>query len=163
MECHATLFEESCGCHGRSIWWIRPCSDRRILVLSPPQEKEEMLASRTSCQGHSQGYEVVSSSIAGCFSWTLLTQTKQQTSTSGVYYRSCLVEMVEEKGWFRLGHFKTEVFHPWQFLCGKSWLSTSAPITEYSLLSRLSHEADQVGAGLSCSTSWYLWDAPVSP
>ena len=81
-------------------------------MLSPPQEKEEMLASRTSCQGQGQGYEVASSSIAGCFGQTLSTQTKQQTSTSGVYYRACSVEVEEEKGWFRLGHYKTEIFHP---------------------------------------------------
>ena len=80
-------------------------------MLSLPQEKEEMLASQTSCQGLGQGYEVALSSIAGCFGCTLSTQTKKQTSTSGAYYRACLVEMEEEKGWFRLGHFKTEVFH----------------------------------------------------
>jgi hypothetical protein len=67
MECHATLFEESCGCHGRSTWWILPCSGGRILVLSPPQENEEILALQMSCQGQGQGYEVASLSIAGCF------------------------------------------------------------------------------------------------
>jgi hypothetical protein len=67
MECHASSFEESCGCHGRCTWGIRPCSGRRILVLSPMKEKEEMLALQTLCQGQDQGYEVALSSIAGCF------------------------------------------------------------------------------------------------
>ncbi len=41
-ECHAGSFEESCGCHGRSTWWIRPCSGRRILVLSPRKKKKKI-------------------------------------------------------------------------------------------------------------------------
>ena len=112
MECHSGLIEVSCGCHGRSTWRIHPCCGTRILVLSPPQEEEGMLALQTLGQRQGKGWEVALSSIVGCFGCTLSTQTKEQTSTSGFYYRACLVDVEEEKGWFQLGHLKTEVFHP---------------------------------------------------
>ncbi len=59
-------------------------------------------------------------------------------------------------------HVGIEAFYPSRFLCGGSWFSTSASITENFLQSWLPSEADQVGAGSSCPTLWYYWDASVS-
>ena len=49
------------------------CGRISLLVCSPqPQEKEEeMLASRTSCQGQGQGQEVSALSIVSCIGCTL--------------------------------------------------------------------------------------------
>ncbi len=121
-----------------------------------PQE-EEVSTLRTSCQGQGQGQssEVEMSSIARCFGCTLSAQIKQQSSTSGGwYFRASALEMEKEECWSVFSHVGIETFYPLRILCNQLWFSTSASITENLLQSWLPPEGDQVGAGLSCSTSW---------
>jgi hypothetical protein len=102
-------------------------------------------------------------SIACCFGGVLSAPIKQQSFMSGVwYFTASALEMEKEEGWFVLRHVGIEAFYPSRFLCSWSWFSTSATITENFLQSWLPCEADQVGAGSSCSTSWYFCDASVS-
>jgi hypothetical protein len=95
-----------------------------IVCIQQQLQEEEMHASRTPYQGQGkssqgQGNEVATSGIAVCFDCTLSVQIKQQASTHGLSsVRASALEVEGKKGWIRLCHFKTEAFHPRQFLCG---------------------------------------------
>ena len=68
-KCYSELVRSVCECVGRRNY------QDMALVLPPSQKEEEKsLASRTSCQGQGQGYEVSSSGIGGCIGTTLLAQ-----------------------------------------------------------------------------------------
>ena len=120
--------------------WTVCCLLRKdyYVDLFPSAARKQSVRIMNPYQGQAQGEEVATSSTACCFGCMLSMQIKQQSSTSGVYYcGASSLEMEKEDGWSSFRYAEIEVFHPSRFLCGWSWLSTSASATDNFLQSWL--------------------------